>query len=113
MKISKLDKVRYAKYAVSKLMEMDIDNEEIFEIYTKRFTKDFKKFMQNLDIILISLNIEHKDFFKYASYDPDLDYNDYFDDIDVHLYCSYPNAMRQINNEEQSKKLQDLADLIF
>lgn len=113
MKISRLDKVRYAKYAVYQLMDMDTDNEETFEIYTKRFTGDFKKFMQNLDIILTSLSIEHKDFFKYASYDPDLDYNNYFDDIDTSIYRAYPNACRQIDNEISSEKLQDLADLIF
>ena len=113
MKISKLDKVRYAEYAVHYLMDMDTDNEETFEIYTKRFTKDFKKFMQNLDFILTSLNIKHKGFLKYASYDPDLDFVNYFDDIDIDIYCSYPNVLQEIHNEKQNEKLQDLADLMF
>ena len=113
MKISKLDKVRYATYAVDKLMNMDTYNEETFEIYTKRFTKDFKKFMQNLDVILTSLNIKHKGFLKYASYDPELDFVNYFDDIDIDIYRSYPNALREIDNEKQSEKLQDLANLVF
>ena len=78
-----------------------------------RVTKDFKKFMQNLDVILTSLNIEHKGFLKYASYDPDLDFVNYFDDIDIDIYRSYPNALREIDNEKQSEKLQDLADLVF